>query len=240
MNFYKYITALIIIVMVIASCKKETTSFPTASALNVINASETAPSVTVNFTFNPIAFSKWQGPNQSPFTYGSSIEFGNLSGNLPIELMASTDTIHPFYKNTVNFPAGSTHSLYVIGNGNQPETLLLQDNIPSYQDSTSGVRFINLSPDSQPITINLQGNPPSQTEFLSLAYKQISSFKGYSARSAVGSSYTFEIREAASGTLLTTFTWSFKIFFCNTLVIDGLENNTSGNFPISVFQVNHY
>jgi hypothetical protein len=240
MSTYKYFTLCISMSLFILSCKKDTGSFPAASALNVINASEVAPALTVNFTFSPVPFSQWLGPNQSPFTYGSSLEFGNLSGNLPLELIASTDTVHPFYKNTVNFPAGSTHSLYLIGNGSQPETMLLQDQIPSYQDSTSGVRFINLSPDSQPITVNLQGDLPSQTEFPALAYKQISSFKAYSAKSTNSSGYTFEIRDAISGSLLTTFTWNFKIFFCNTLVIDGLENNTSGNFPLSVFQVNHY
>lgn len=237
MKLLKYIIFTFVISAIISSCKKDSSNISTASALNVINASQSSPAVSVNFTLNPINFSLYQ----VPISYGSSAEFGNPSGSLPLVLISSADTLKPIYKNTLNFPAGSIHSLYIIGNANQPEMMLSEDKIPSYQDSTSGVRFINLAPDSQPITINLQGNPPTQTEFPSVAYKQISDFKGYSAKSAFSANgYTFEIRDAATSNLLTTFTWNFKPFFCNELVIYGLENNTSGNFPINVLQVNYY
>jgi len=221
-----------------SACKKVTIEAHNASSIKIIDASEYVPELTANFSFSPIPFSQWLGPNQGPVTYGTSVEFGKPSGSLPVVLISSQDTLHPFYKNTLNLSAGGSYSLYVIGQ-NQAETMLLKDEIPAFQDSTSGVRFVNLSPDSEPITINLQGNSPSQTEFTSLAYKQISDFKSYPAPITL-KNYKFEIRDAATGTLLSTFTWTFKRFYCNTLVVYGLENDSFGNFPFGIFQVNHY
>lgn len=165
-----------LLVLFLSSCKKDSIKTQSTSSLNVISASQAVPFLSVNFTFSPVPFSQYIGPNQSHITYGSSVEFGNSSGNSPLELISSQDTLHSFYKNTLNFKAGGIYSLYIMGQ-NQAETMLLEDHIPSYQDSTSGVRFINLSSDSKPITINLQGNLTSQTEFTGLEYKQISDFK---------------------------------------------------------------
>jgi hypothetical protein len=240
MKSASHIIIILLTLSFLSSCKKDSINEPTLSSLNIINASQDVPALSVNFTFNPIAYSKWLGPNQSPFIYGSNLQFGNPSGNLPLELISLQDTLHSFYKSTLNLKAGGVYSLYIIGQ-NQPETMFLEDHIPAYQDSTSGVRFINLSPDSQPVTINLVGNSSNQTEFTSLAYKQISNFKAYPAKSDfIANGYAFEVRDAATGNLLTTFTWYIKPFFCNTLVFYGLENDNTGNFPINVFQVNHY
>lgn len=232
----KQLLFLIPVFLLYFSCKKDSVKTFNTSSLNIVNASINEPNVLVNLSSGPIIYSI----DQSNISFGSYLEFGNPAGNLPVTLVAATDTIHPIYQNTLNLPTGSIHSLYLIGQAPNISTLLLQDQIPAYKDSTSGVRFINLLPDSQPVTINLQGNPASQTEFTSLAYKQISSFKGYSCKSAYSGSYTFEVRDAATSNLLATFTWNFKPFFCNTLVIDGLENDNTGNYPVSVFQVNHY
>ena len=232
-----YIIIFCLVAGLLGACHKEPVKTYGNASLNVVNASQSVPGMAVFFNGIKSYFSVWVGPNYNgPITYGGFDEFGQPAGNSTVELVSSLDTTHSFYKKTLNFSAGSIHSLYIIGR-DAPETLLLEDHIPSYQDSTSGVRFINLSPDSKPVTINLQGNDATNTEFSSLAYKQISAFKGYSAKLPfLYNGYTFEVRDAASGDLLTTFTWTLKPFFCNTLVIGGLE----GDGSINVFPVNHY
>jgi hypothetical protein len=108
----------------------------------------------------------------------------------------------------------------------------------NYSDSISGVRFINLSQGSKPISINLQGNLPAQAEISGLAYKQVSVFKTYPDTNGI-SSYNFEIRDQASGNLLTTFSWNFTLFKNNTLVITGSEDPSIGT-PVNVFPVNNF
>jgi hypothetical protein len=95
------------------------------------------------------------------------------------------------------------------------------------------------SSDSKPITVNLQGNLPTQTEFGPLAYQQISSFKSYSVISNVGGVYNFEIRDQASDSLLLTYGWNYPYFKNNTIVISGSEAISSST-PLQVFQVNNY
>src|ERR1700744_3294042 len=137
MKLFKYIIAIFLWSAFTMSCKKDGPTTATVSSLNVIDASEAAPLMTINFTFNPVPYYQWIGFHGQQLPYSYITEYANPSGSLPLELISSQDTLHPFYKNTVNFPAGSTHSLYVIGNGTTPETLLLEDHIPAYQDSVS-------------------------------------------------------------------------------------------------------
>ncbi len=226
-----------------ASCKKDGNPNVTVSSLNVIDASQVAPLMTINFTFSPVAFSLngWVSHNQQ-LPYGYVTEYANPSGNLPLELISSQDTLHPFYKNTVNFPAGSIHSLYVIGNSTTPETLLLEDHIPAlpkiaYRVSSSSIFALTAS--RLPLICReihqVRQNFPIWPISKSPTLKPIR-LRVHLVQMATRLKSGMLLRAIS----LTTFTWYFKIFFCNTLVIEGLENDNTGNFPVSVAQVNHY
>lgn len=166
--------------------------------------------------------------------------YSPISGVIPLTIIQISDTTVPIFKGSLTVRAGGIYSFYLAGDTIKPETMLLQDTIPVYYDSSAGVRFINLSPDSHPISVNIQGNLSSQTEFSSLGFNQISSFKKYLANSTIISgNYTFEIRDQASNTVLTTFIWGYTLFKNNTLVISGSVNPTSTT-PITVFQVNNF
>ena len=238
MKDHKYLFALTIVYLLACGCKKELPKTYNVSSLTIVNATIGSNSVDVNFTTSPIPFYQ----NNGVISYGSSAEYSNPSGNIPLIIYSSQDTVHALYSNTLKLNTASIYSLYLAGQESNVETLLVEDKIPAFADSTAGVRFINLSLDSKPVTVNLQGNPPSQVEFSgALSYKQITPFKSYSDNSVYqASGYTFEIRDAATGNLLTTYTWNIKPFSCNTIVIEGLENDNTGNYPVSAFQVNNY
>lgn len=227
MKNLKYIT--IFLMVLFTACKRETLPTIPSSALNVINASADQGSVYVNTFGSPIIYSRFAQ------LYGHSQQVYSLApGNNNISVIAVTDTLHPFYNQDINVVKGGIYSLYVYGTAAQYQATVIKDNIPAVQDSSAGVRFINLSPDSQPVTVNIQGS--SNAEFTSLAFKQISNFKMYSAKTNVGGVYNFEVRDAASGALLTTYSWYFKPFFCQTLVISGLQSDGSFN----LFSVNNF
>jgi hypothetical protein len=218
------------------SCKKSGYNgvVPTA-ALNVINAAPDVPALSVNFTSNPISFNQYQ----QLISFGSSWEWGVPPADSPILLISSLDTSKVFYSGTFSLKGGGVYSMYVLSGAPKGDVLFMEDSIPAYKDSTSGIRFINLSPDSGPITVNLQGNDPSQTEFQDLAYKQISTFKGYDATSQSGGIYNFEVWSKTSQTLLATFSWICRIQKSNTVVIFGSVDPSSPT-PISTFQVNNF
>jgi len=193
-----------------------------------VNATTDQSAVYVNTLGSGIIYSSFP-----QLGYGNSHVSLLSTGSPNVEILASADTLHPFYNQNIPTVNGGIYSLYIYGQSPY-QTMLLKDNIPAVQDSSAGVRFINLSPDSQPVTVNIQGD--NNAEFSSLAYKGITDFKMLSAKMNVGGVYNFEVRDAATQNVLYTYSWYFKPFFCQTLVINGLQSD--GSF--SVFSVNNF
>ena len=166
---------------------------------------------------------------------------GSYTGQTTISLSPFPDTLQSLYTGTFDLKSGLIYSLYLFGDTTKVDTLFTIDQIPTYSlaDSVAGIRFANLLSQGSPISINLQGNPPSQTEFNALSPSNVSAFKSYPANSSIPGFYNFEIRDQASDSLLLTFTWVYALNKNNTVVIMGSEN-TSGQYPISAFQVNNY
>jgi hypothetical protein len=234
MDKIRYFLSLIVFFVIVQSCQKSGTPSG-AAALNIIDAGINLP--TLYISFSDTAGNYYL--NQAQISYGSSVEYGNPAGILPLTLVAVNDTIKPVWESTLNLKVGGIYSLYLSGQGGVPDTLFLRDTIPTYTDSSVGARFINLSSGGGPISVNLQGNYPNQNEFSNLSYQQVTPFKTYSGLSSVGGAYNFEIRDQASGYLVYTFQWNFTIFKNNTLVICGSEVPNSST-PISVFAVNNF
>jgi hypothetical protein len=195
-----------------------------------------AQNIAVNFLDTPISFHL----NKALVQYGSSIEYGITAGTTPLTIVSAGDTSNPLISGSIDLKAGGIYSLYLAGqNGKAVDTVFMQDLIPAYNDSVSGVRIINLSVDAGKISANLVGNPVGQNEFSDLGYKQISTFKTYSAMSNIPGYYTFEIRDQTTGDLLTSFDWSYTVFKNSTLVLCGSKDPAAPS-PISVFQVNNF
>ena len=215
----------------VASCKKDTGISTNIASLNIINATVDAPSLALNFSSVVIPYYR----NKTAISMGSAVEFGLSSGVSALNLVSSADTSNTLFHGTLDLKLGGIYSLYVIGQTPHMDTLFMKDNIPAHEDSTAGARFINLSPDSQSLSINQVGN--TTPDFTSLAYKKITGFKKYSAVTNITNNggYTYEIRDE-SGNILTIFNWNPAVFKNNTLVITGLV----GNSTVSVFSVNNY
>jgi hypothetical protein len=210
-------------------CKKDVV--PAAVAVNIINASSDLPSISVNFTLVPIQYYQ----QSAILGYGSSTEFSEPTGVVPLTLISSTDTLHHFFQGNLTLNSGGIYSLYIYGSLPKIDTLLLRDNIPVHRDSTCGIRFINLSSDSGPVSVDIQGG--TTVDFSGIAFKNITAFKTYPVTAAIKNNggYTFEVKDAA-GNILTTVSWNFKIFQNNTLVISGSKANST----VQVIQVNNY
>ncbi|HTD42520.1 MAG TPA: DUF4397 domain-containing protein [Mucilaginibacter sp.] len=224
-----YIALSLFITGLIAACKKDI--IPSTAALNVINASSDIPSVAVNFTLSPISFYK----QNAILSYGSSSDYPQSAGIVPLTLVSSIDTTHNIFQGNLNLAAGGIYSLYLYGSLPKIDTLFLKDNIPVHQDSTCGIRFINLSSDSGPISVDVQGG--TTVDFSSIAFKYITAFKTYPVTAAIKNNggYIFEVKDA-TGNILTTVSWNFKIFQNNTLVISGSKARST----MQVIQVNNY
>lgn len=186
------------------SCSKESGS-PTAS-LSLINAvPNSTPSLVVNFSgAAPITWYK----NALKLVYGT-IDRNSIampySGDQQLAIFRYPDTsAHgaPLFNLNLSLQPGNMHTLFLTGTLTSPDTLFTTDIIPYYaaSDSSMGIRFVNLSAGSSPVSVNIAGSP-NGSEVSSLSYKGITGFQRYPATAAV-KNYNFEFRDAVTGALL--------------------------------------
>ena len=193
------------------SCSKENSSAPTAVAsLNVVNTlSNSAPLILVQ---GSISSAIGQFSDIIPLYYASTAALTLKSGSetfYAVQNNADTSSIDGkgpdfMFNGVLNFKAGSLYSLFITGaDTTTPDFLFVQDMLLVITDSSVGIRFVNLSAGSNPISINLEGNS-NGSEVSNLAYKGISGFKKYVNNSTTGD-YLFVVRDATTGDSLTQF-----------------------------------
>jgi len=242
----KILTA-ILISFIFTSCKKEAyiVKANPVSSLTVANAIVASNPVIVNPYGDKYVSTYYSTSPQ--ITTGSSVEYNIASGNIPLKIYSVSDTGHAVYNNNITLSPQRIYSLFLCGQTGSTESVLTTDDPPYHPaaDSTVGIRFINLSPGSSPVSVDIQGKA-NGSEVQSLAYKSITSFKNYPATYNI-SQYVFEFRDASSGALLTSFTISginygddgdtntnFYRWKNITIVFDGLSGSQNA------FQVNNY
>jgi len=240
----------------LSACKKDkglNVSKASTSSLTVINALIDTGSASIqllpNFQSNVTINYNAANAYGASIPTGYFIEYSSYSGNVPLSLANYPDTAHIIYNLNLNLPIYSIHSLFLTGTITNPDYLLTTDKLPIHKDSTTGIRFVNLSTGSSPVSVDIQGDA-NGSEVASLVYKGITDFKTYAANSSAND-YTFEFRDAASGTLLANYTMpSFNpvdnngnpsqyLFKNVTIVLFGLPNG-SGSAAQQTMLVNNY
>ena len=140
----------------ILSCNKTRVSPPPVS-INIVNAMVASQPIVPVFgdSLSITYFSITQS-----ISYGSSLVYSPASDHFQLSIVQISDTAGAIYGGTFDTSPGSIYSFFLTGNVLKPDTLWVRDIIPSYNDSSAGVRFVNLSQGSSAISINLQGNIP--------------------------------------------------------------------------------
>lgn len=244
--------ALVILIGTLNACAKSDT-YPGTASLIVTNAvaGNSSLMVDLNSKDNPVI-----GDAPVTISYNAFQEFGNYSGTQTFHLYQYDQSknlpAYPaLFSITLNLPAGNINSLFLAGTTDKTDTLFVKDAPIHFQaaDSSMGIRFVNLSPGSGPVSVNMSG-VANGSEVASLPYKAITGFKKYPANFSV-KSYVFEIRDVASGKLLSSCTingindpgttyygnaWRNRNF---TIVFDGLADPSAG-VPQRAFIVNNY
>jgi len=114
--------------------------------------------------------------------------------------------------------------------------VLNKDHIPGRPDSTMGVRIVNMSTGSGPVAVALLSSVGTN-EFDNVAYKGITDFKSYSAKSTDPANIRFEIKSSAGDSLTVSAPLSAHSYrFKNITLVLG------GSYPsgLSVFTVNNF
>lgn len=223
------------------ACKKEKEVAITSSTINVINAAIDVTALKVNPTGKNISYLT----TTNQVNYGASQLYYAKTGIKSLIVVSSLDTTKVLFNRNIDFQAGF-YSMYISGTASNIDTIFRKEinypyiktdiSIPQPIDSVVNVRFVNLSPNSPPLNINIKSNQSS--ELTNLAYKSIGNWKAYSNNKATGViNYIFEIRDSSSNTILLTYTFtatSTNRFKNVNLIIRGLIGSTGANaFGIS-------
>lgn len=233
-----------LLMLILASCAKQTTA-PGNASLTLINGVVGNSSLVTNFKGgNPFEYY-----HANRIYYKAYSDYNNrytqFSGTQQLALYQYPDTTEksvPLFNLVLDLPIGSIHTLFLTGTVASPDTLFIKDDLPYHvtADSSMGIRFVNLSPGSKDVSINIKGQTGAP-EVARLPYKGSTVFKKYSAGFEVPD-YEFEFRDAASGALLGSFItvgiyhqttvwahpWMYKNF---TLALVGLPGGTGTNAP---------
>ncbi|MCY1525832.1 hypothetical protein D9M68_608270 [compost metagenome] len=236
------------------ACKKDAPT-PYAS-INVINAAIDAGTIKVNYFGKPINWAKYTGTiGNVPFANNQVFTLFNLNNDYPFTIVSATDTSKMVFSQQLALDPTGIYTLFATGQSpNYDAVFLTETNIPyNLPDSAIAVRIINLSPNSPTINVTL-ASTPAINEAAGLSFKQVSDFKNYPVLKSIPTgSVSFQIRDAATNALLTTYTipatavapystvsTSLSRFKSLTLVIKGLAGTTSGVNAYSVFPVAQY
>src|ERR1700761_4847416 len=194
----------VIFSLMIVSCKKELTSKASGtSSLTIVNGVVGNSYLYTNFNGDKSNGEYYSGI--SSVDYGFSGFYNSYYGQQKLGLYQLPDTnanSKPVLGLTLNLPINTIHTLFLMGTPQNADYMLTTDQLPYHapSDSTMGLRFVNIAQGTGSVTVNIAGQA-NGSEVADLAYKGVTSFKNYNAGSAV-SSYTFEFRDKASGTLL--------------------------------------
>ena len=212
-----------VLLITVNSCKKSAVELAPLASLNVTNA--VVGGTTAKF-----------GSRVQTISNNNYTQYGLVAGTNDLYIFPSTDSLNPYY-NEAKFSVneGEVHSLFLTGSPGAVEVVKIKETIPYRTDSTAGIRFINLAPNKSSLDITLS-TTPSVSEVAALNYKSYTDFKTYVG--LYNSTYTFQVRDAASPTVvLATFALTAAQVprFANiTLVIR--QNGATG---VSVFRVNN-
>lgn len=218
MKSFKIFLCIAFILM--TACKKSQIDSAPIASLNVINVVIGGKTLKLGSNKNDTILNM------------SSRQVGLLVDDNNIYLWPSGDSTNPYFNREIALFDGDVYSLFLAGNVlTQIDTLLIKESIIPRLDSTTGVRFINLSPNSD-LNITLSTSS-TVNEFSNLTYKQITNFKTYPASISNGN-YVFQIRKTSDNTLVSSYTLTNFRFTNVTLVIKGL---ISGSPSIGVIQV---
>lgn len=102
------------------------------------------------------------------------------------------------YTTSQNLKSGSYYSVFVVDTLKSTKLLVVEDDLSAPEADKAKVRFINLSPGSTNLDLNIQGT--ATPIFTGKAFKEPTAFSNI----ATSDSYTFEVKETGSSTVKAT------------------------------------
>lgn len=236
-----------LILVAFGSCKQDGEIISLdVSSIFVINAVPDITAIKANTSGKPIGWNL----NTDLIGYGANKFYYGPVGIVPITVVSAADTTKMLFSKNVTLQNKKVYSMYVFGGASNIDTMFREESnypviplkIGAYNptDSVTNVRFVNLSYGSPPLNIKIRNS--TTNEVSNLAYKGISAFKGYANKVVAGTNYVFEIRDATTNVLFSTFVFQARTAnqFRNVVIVIRGVFSPSATSPFIVSTVNYF
>lgn len=187
-NHTNIIVAFILSVLFVSCAKDSNEPVIDVSGLSIVNASPSTEKLDVYVDNTKVT-------NSSGFGFGDKIDYlSAYSGNRRMTITRRDSNV-PLKTELFALEPQFGYTLFIIDRFADIKFMLLPDNLTKPVKGKASVRFANLSPDSEPLTLSVE----NKTAFITNI-----SFKDYSNAILVdiGDKVTFEVREHRTGNLV--------------------------------------
>ena len=233
-NFFLLLTSALYI-----GCEDEDNLPFTAASLKVVHVAVNAPDVHINYFGRDMTFF-----NNPTLSYSQDERFTLPPGiSREVKIVSAEDTLAQLLSTAITLEAGDIGTLFLLGQGGEMQGMFFNESLPALSDSLTGVRFINLSPDSGPVSVTLSGQDGNLASDLS--YPDDSGYLELEARRQVGT-YVFEFRDGDDNIIGTASLeviperGTNAVFKYHTFALTGLSNDGNGGNSLSVQRINYY
>lgn len=187
---YKPIIIALLLAIGFLSCKKDDASqYIDLSGLSIVNASPSKENLDVYVDNTKVT--------STDFTFGSKIDYLTAYSGRRIVTVRQKGADKTLITEPFILEPQYGYSLFIVDKFPDVKLMLLPDNLTKPPKGKASVRFANLSPDSDPLTLSVEGNPALITNI---------SFKNYSNAIFIdyGNSITFQVREHSTANLVAS------------------------------------
>jgi hypothetical protein len=214
---FKHVIAAFITSIILISCKKDGGGdLINVSGLSIVNASPSAEKLDVFVDNTKVTNSAVD------FIFGSKIDYLSAYSGSRRMTITRKDSLVPLKSELFVLEPQFGYTLFIIDRFADIKFMLLPDNLTKPPKGKASVRFANLSPDTDPLTLSIAGSNYLITNIV---------FKNYSTPILVdaGDNVDFEIREHVTGLLVAKLSTikieEEKIY---TIYVKGLKAATDG------------
>ncbi|MBO9572443.1 MAG: DUF4397 domain-containing protein [Chitinophagaceae bacterium] len=217
------------------SCKKDNITPPQLATFVLINAVNNGDPVKADFTGKEDVFATTQLETATDQYQRFAIPAGQ---NVPVRITSSANSGKFLFNQSFTFTPGDIYSLFLLGDQESVDTLLVKEDISVIYDTAMGIRFINYSPSGPlkivPVFVDSYGVSSEQAPIATLGYKEKTAFISYPAPSSLFY-YLFEFRDPVTDNLLASTFLEWNTHH-TTFVIKGFAN---GSPQLSAFRVSY-
>ncbi len=218
-----FISAICLLCLLLTSCLKQDNNAnynPPAALVTVIQASPDEPQLDVFFDNDKV--------NINPLNFGDNIDYFRAYTGLRNVNFFNHSTMAKFFTDTVRLNQNVAYSLFLANKASSPEIVLLTDSITRPNNGTATVRFVNLSPDSPPVSLAVQGG---QVLAGNIPYKGHTTFTSLTGNI----NNTFEVRQGTTNTVLAVLpNVILNTGSVYTIWLGGLVASTNSSDKLSV------